>query len=142
MTQVEFENQLRELRCQKGAAVSAVALMQSEVKEEISAIDRQIQDLRARREKLNQQRLAYGSRRIELEREHGERIRNFFKENFTESRELENVSEWALVKELRKRDYTGSLENNEKGDDFLKTLNLNLNGTSGETDENDTDIAC
>ena len=39
MTQVEFENQLRELRCQKGAAVSAVALMQSEVKEEISAID-------------------------------------------------------------------------------------------------------
>lgn len=142
MTQVEFENQLRELRCQKGAAVSAVALMQSEVKEEISAIDRQIKDLRARREKLNQQRLALGSRRIELEREHGERIRNFFKENFTESRELENVSEWALVKELRKRGYTGSLENNEKGDDFLKTLNLNLNGTSGETDGNDTDIAC
>ena len=135
MTQVEFENQLRELRCQKGAAVSAVALMQSEVKEEISAIDRQIKDLRARREKLNQQRLVLGSRRIELEREHGE-------ENFTESRELENVSEWALVKELRKRGYTGSLENNEKGDDFLKTLNLNLNGASGVTDENDTDIAC
>lgn len=117
-------------------------MMQSEVKEEISAIDRQIKDLRARREKLNQQRLAYGTRRLELEREHGERIRNFFKENFTESRELENVSEWALVKELRKRGYKGSLENNSKGDDFLKTLNLNLNGTSGETDGNDTDIAC
>lgn len=117
-------------------------MMQSEVKEEISAIDRQIKDLRARREKLNQQRLVLGSRRIELEREHGERIRNFFKENFTESRELENVSEWALVKELRKRGYKGSLENNGKGDDFLKTLNLNLNGASGVTDENDTDIAC
>lgn len=127
MTQVEFEDQLRELRNQKGAELNAIQKMQSEVKEQISAIDRKIKDLRAEREKLNQQRLIISNHRYEKEREWGEKIRKFMDENFQRTRELENISEWTIIKELRKRGYKGTLENPDKTAEFLQTLNLNLN---------------
>ena len=132
MTQIEFENELRELRCQKGAAISAIAMMQGEVKEEISAIDRQIKDLRTRREKLNQQRIVLGNQRFAIEKEWGEKIRKFFDENYTTSRELEQVSEWALAAELRHRGYSGHLDNPDKEPEFLDNLNAKLNGAASE----------
>lgn len=127
MTQVEFEDQLRELRNQKGAELNAIAKMQGEVKEQISAIERKIRDLRAEMEKLNQQRLIISNHRYEKEREWGEKIRKFMDENFQRTRELENISEWTIIKELRKRGYKGTLENPDKTAEFLQTLNLNLN---------------
>lgn len=127
MKQVEFEDQLRELCNQKGAELNAIAKMQGEVKEQISAIDRKIKDLRAEREKLNQQRLIISNHRYEKEREWGEKIRKFMDENFQRTRELENISEWTIIKELRKRGYKGTLENPDKTAEFLQTLNLNLN---------------
>ena len=42
MTQVEFENQMRELRVQKGVELTVIAKMQGEVKEQIAAIDRKV----------------------------------------------------------------------------------------------------
>ncbi len=71
MTQIEFENQMRALRTQKGAELNAIAKMQGEVKEEIAAIDRQVKELRAKREKLNQQRIIIANHRFDLEREWG-----------------------------------------------------------------------
>lgn len=134
MKQVEFEDQLRELRNQKGAELNAIQKMQGEVKEQISAIDRKIKDLRAEREKLNQQRLIISNHRYEKEREWGEKIRKFMDENFQRTRELENISEWTIIKELRKRGYKGTLENPDKKQDFLETLNKSLNGYTDETE--------
>lgn len=128
MTQIEFENQMRELRTQKGAELNAIAKMQGEVKEEIAAIDRQVKELRAKREKLNQQRIMFANRRFDLEREWGAKIKKFYDENYTTSRELENVSEWALANELRHRGYTGQLINPEKDEEFMMNLNGKLNG--------------
>lgn len=127
MKQVEFEDQLRELRNQKGAELNAIAKMQGEVKEQISAIERKIRDLRAEMEKLNQQRLIISNHRTEKEREWGEKIRKFMNDNFQRTRELENISEWTIIKELRKRGYKGKLEHDDKTAEFLQTLNLNLN---------------
>ena len=45
MTQVEFENQMRELRVQKGVELTVIAKMQGEVKEQIAAIDRKVKEL-------------------------------------------------------------------------------------------------
>ena len=56
MTQIEFENQMRELRVQKGAALTAIARLQGEVKDDMEAIDCQIHELKERKAKLNQQR--------------------------------------------------------------------------------------
>ena len=128
MTQIEFENQMRELRTQKGAELTAIAKMQGEVKEEIAAIDRQIHELKERKAKFNQQRIALSDRRFALEQEWGKRIKDFFDQNYTTSRELENVSEWALANELRHRGYTGQLINPEKAEEFMMNLNGKLNG--------------
>lgn len=133
MKQIEFDSQMRELRCQKGAALNAIIQLQGGVKEEIAAVDRQIKDLRAKREKLNQQRIIYSNRRFEIEREWGEKIRKFYEENYTSSRELDNISEWALAKELHHRGYSGQLLNPEKEQEFLSNLNARLNGTTEET---------
>ena len=77
MKQTEFEEKLRELRRQKGVAIATIAHMQGEVKEEISAIDRQIKDLRARREKYNQERIMLSQRRIETDKYWGGKSRSF-----------------------------------------------------------------
>ena len=136
MTQIEFENQMRELRVQKGAALTAIARLQGEVKDDMEAIDRQIHQLKESKAKLNQQRIALSDRRFALEQEWGKRIKEFQDANYTTTRELENVSEWAIANELRKRGYSGTLVNSDKEPDFIVHLNEKLNGIKAdEADE-------
>ena len=134
MTQIEFENQIRELRTQRDAELTAIARLQGEVKDDMEAIDRQIYGLKERKAKLNQQRHALSDRRLALEQEWVKRIKEFQDANFSTSRELENISEWALAKELRKRGYSGTLINSDKEPDFIEHLNQKLNGQEGEAD--------
>ena len=130
MTQIEFENQMRELRTQKGAALTAIARLQGEVKDDMEAIDRQIHELKERKAKLNQQRIALSDRRFALEQEWGKRIKDFQDANFTTTRELENVSEWAIANELRHRGFSGMLINPYKEQEFMSNLNAKLNGAT------------
>lgn len=117
--------------------MNAVQKMQGEVKEQISAIDRKIKDLRAEREKLNQQRLIISNHRYEKEREWGEKIRKFMNDNFQRTRELEDISEWAIVKELRKRGYKGTLENPDKGATPRPSEGRGAEGGVGSASETD-----
>jgi hypothetical protein len=45
MTRTEFDSQVRELKNKKGNAIRQVAMLQGEVKEEIAAKHRQIDEL-------------------------------------------------------------------------------------------------
>ena len=132
MTQIEYENRMRELRVQKGAALTAIARLQGEVKDDMEAIDRQIHELKERKAKLNQQRIALSDRRFALEQEWGKRIKDFQDANFNTTRELENISEWTIANELRKRGYSGHLDNPDKEPEFLDNLNAKLNGAASE----------
>ena len=128
MTQVEFENQLRELNGQKAQVINMYALMQNEVKEEIAEKNRQIHELSEQVQRLKVQRAGLNERRLKAEREWGDKIRKFTSENFSETRALADVSEWSLAAELRHRGYTGQLINPEKGEEFMMNLNGKLNG--------------
>ena len=128
MTQVEFENQLRELNGQKAQVMNMYALMQNEVKEEIAEKNRQIHELSEQVQRLKVQRAGLNERRLKAEREWGDKIRKFTSENFSETRALADVSEWSLAAELRHRGYTGQLINSEKGEEFMMNLNGKLNG--------------
>ena len=128
MTQVEFENQLRELNGQKAQVMNMYALMQNEVKEEIAEKNRQIHELSEQVQRLKVQRAGLNDRRLKAERECGDKIRKFTSENFSETRALADVSEWSLAAELRHRGYTGQLINPEKGEEFMMNLNGKLNG--------------
>jgi hypothetical protein len=100
----------------------------------MEAIDRQIHELKERKAKLNQQRIALSDRRFALEQEWGKRIKDFQDANFTTTRELENISEWTIANELRKRGYSGTLVNSDKEPDFIVHLNEKLNGKADEAD--------
>ena len=71
MTQVEFENQLRELRSQKAHVMNQFSLMQNEVKEEIAAKNRQICELSQQVQKLKVQRAGITERRLKAEKDWG-----------------------------------------------------------------------
>ena len=135
MTQVEFENQMRELRVQKGVELTVIAKMQGEVKEQIAAIDRKVKELKAEREKLNQQRIMLSQNRFAKEQEWGKRIKDFYDQHYTTTRELENVSEWAIAKELRHRGFSGTLINPDKEQEFMLNLNAKLNGATDADSE-------
>lgn len=126
---------MRELRVQKGAALTAIARLQGEVKDDMEAIDRQIHELKERKAKLNQQRIALSDRRFALEQEWGKRIKDFYDQHYTTTRELENVSEWAIANELRHRGFSGTLINPEKEQEFMSNLNAKLNGATDADSE-------
>ena len=77
MTQVEFENQLRELRSQKAQVMNQFSLMQNEVKEEIAAKNRQIYELSQQVQKLKVQKAGITERRLKAEKDWGDRIQGF-----------------------------------------------------------------
>ena len=114
MTQVEFENQLRELRSQKAQVMNQFSLMQNEVKEEIAAKNRQIYELSQQVQKLKVQKAGITERRLKAEKDWGDRIQGFINQYQEQAnRSWEAVSTYTIVKELRKRGWQGNIFNND-----------------------------
>ena len=114
MTQVEFENQLRELRNQKAQVMNQFSLMQNEVKEEIAAKNRQIYELSQQVQKLKVQKAGITERRLKAEKDWGDRIQGFINQYQEQAnRSWEAVSTYTIVKELRKRGWQGTIFNND-----------------------------
>ena len=111
MTQVEFENQLRELRRQKAQVMNPFTLMQNELKEEIAAKHRQIDDIRKDISKLQASLQGYHQRRIALETEWNAKVNAFIKEH--EPSTTSNLAEATtlnIVYELRRRGFDGVIQ--------------------------------
>ena len=114
MTQVEFENQLRELRSQKAQVMNQFSLMQNEVKEEIAAKNRQIYELSQQVQKLKVQKAGITERRLKAEKDWGDRIQGFINQYQEQAnRSWEAVSTYTIVKELRKRGWQGTILHND-----------------------------
>lgn len=128
MVQLELENSVREMKAQRNAELKPLQELQMEVKEEIASINRQIHALQSSRSKIEQQRIGISEHITKVYEKWNERIAKLREENPVTVRSLEDVSEWAIVRELRARGYGGSLTNGEKPEDFLSVLNANLNG--------------
>ena len=63
-----------------------------------------------------------------------DKIHGFYEANRDNlTRDLEDESDWKLIKELNARGFYGSLNHNEKPADFLETLNHKLNHGFGLT---------
>jgi polyribonucleotide nucleotidyltransferase len=75
MTQIEFENQLRELRHQKAQVMNQFNLMQNEIKEEIATKNRQIHELSEQVQRLKVKRAGIQEVRLKTEKEWGGRFR-------------------------------------------------------------------
>ena len=114
MTQVEFENQLRELNGQKAQVMNMYALMQNEVKEEIAEKNRQIHELSEQVQRLKVQRAGLTERRLKAEREWRDKIQAYINQYQEQAeRSWDAVSTYTIVKELRKRGWQGTIFNND-----------------------------
>ena len=81
MTRSEFDQQVRELKNKRGNAIREIAALQSEIKEEIAAKHRQIDDIRKDISKLQASLQGYHQRRIALETEWNAKVNAFIKEH-------------------------------------------------------------
>lgn len=108
MTRSEFDQQVRELKNKRGDAIREIATLQSEIKEEIAAKNRQISDLRKEISKLQASLQGYHQRRIALETEWNAKVNAFIREN--EPSTTSNLAEATtlnIVYELRRRGFDG-----------------------------------
>ena len=138
MTQVEFENQLRDLRSQKAQVMNQFSLMQNEIKEEIAAKNRQIHDLSEQVQKLKVQKFGITERRLKAEKEWGDRIQGFINEYQEQAeRSWDAVSTYTIVKELRKRGWQGTIFNNDPdmAEEHKDGVIAAFNGKPNETDD-------
>ena len=111
MTRSEFDQQVRELKNKKGNAIREIAALQSEIKEEIAAKHRQINDLYKEVSKLQASRQGYHQRRIALETEWNAKVNAFIKEH--EPSTTSNLAEATtlnIVYELRRRGFDGVIQ--------------------------------
>ena len=140
MTQVEFENQLRELRGQKAQVMNQFSLMQNELKEEIASKNRQIHDLSEQVQKLKVQKFGITERRLKAEKEWNDRIQKYitdFHEQY--ERSWDAISTYTIVKELRKRGWQGTIFNNDPdmAEEHKDGVIAAFNGKTNETEEDD-----
>ena len=119
MTRSEFDQQIRELKNKKGNAIREIAGLQSEIKEEIAAKHRQINDIYKEIAKLNQSLQGYHQKRLAVEKEWNTKINAFIREN--EPSTTSNLAEATttnIIYELRRRGFGGivSKVEDETGD--------------------------
>ena len=108
MTRSEFDQQVRELKNKRGDAIREIATLQSEIKEEIAAKHRLMNDIRKDISKLQASLQGYHQRRIALETEWNAKVNAFIKEN--EPSTTSNLAEATtlnIVYELRRRGFDG-----------------------------------
>ena len=119
MTRSEFDQQVRELKNKRGNAIREIATLQSEIKEEIAAKHRQIDDIRKDISKLQASLQGYHQRRIALETEWNAKVNAFIKEH--EPSTTSNLAEATtlnIVYELRRRGFDGiiTMRDDESGE--------------------------
>ena len=108
MTRSEFDQQIRELKNKKGNAIREIAALQSEIKEEIAAKHRQINDIYKEIAKSNQSLQGYHQRRIALENEWNAKVSAFIKENEpSTTSNLAEANTLNIIYELRRRGFAG-----------------------------------
>ena len=111
MTRSEFDQQVRELKNKRGDAIREIAALQSEIKEEIAAKNRQINDLRKEISKLQASLQGYHQRRIALETEWNAKVNAFIKEHEpSTTSNLAEANTLNIVYELRRRGFDGVIQ--------------------------------
>ena len=111
------------MKNKKGNAIREIAALQSEIKEEIAAKHRQIDDIRKDISKLQASLQGYHQRRIALETEWNAKVNAFIKEH--EPSTTSNLAEATtlnIVYELRRRGFDGIISRDV--DDDIERYNL------------------
>ena len=116
MTRTEFDMKVREMKTQRHNAIGAIAKMQAEIKEEIAAKWRQVNDIQKEISKLGQSLQGYNQRRLTLEQMYRTQINAFIRENEPSTTiNLAEATTLNIVYELRNRGFSGIIQNDTIG---------------------------
>ncbi len=144
MKQVDFDETLRQMRVEHRQRtqllkkmVADLDLQKAEHLKLVHKMNQDYEELKAQRAMLNKE--------IErLDCKYNTKYREFLQEHQGHvSRQLEDVSDWALVKELAARGYTLNggcgLYHPEQADEWLMKLNGKLKPKNSDSDDNSKD---
>lgn len=137
MTRSEFDQQIRELKNKRNAAIREVAALQSEIKEEIAAKNRMIQELGKEIQKLKQSLQGYHQRRIALDNEWNTKINAFIKEfEPSTTSNLAEANTINIIYELRRRGFKGVvMQLSEDGANVLESFDLDKNDWNRDNED-------
>lgn len=127
MKQVEFDETLRQMRVERDAKIAPLKRMIAELEVEINKKGEQLHRMNQEYAALRLQKSLLNKDKTRIEIEHNERYMNFIKNNEGHvSRNLEDVSDFAIINELSARGFTlvgGVLSNSERTEETLNTMN-------------------
>lgn len=131
MKQVEYDEVLCQMRTEKEKKTAPLRLMIAEMDVKVHEQGKLLATMHADYEALKTQRALLAQEKERIEKQYGDKMRQFIAEHGKDvSRQLEDVSEWALVKELRARGFSlsdgSTLIHPDKPEDFMQYLNAKL----------------
>ena len=143
MKQVDFDETLRQMRVEHRQRIwllkKMVADLDLQKAQHLKLVHKMNQDY----EELKAQRAMLNKEIERLDRKYNTKYREFLQEHQGHvSRQLEDVSDWALVKELAARGYYLSgvgISHPQQAEEWLLKLNQKLQPKNNESDDNSKD---
>ena len=143
MKQAEFDEALFQMRLERDKRTAGLKKMIADLDVKIAQQGQLLHQVSQDYEKLRQERAVMNREKTRIEQEWFDRIKSFVGENQKDvTRQLEDMSEWALIKELRARGFSlsegSTLTHPDKPEDFMQHLNAKLKQIEpcSETTEN------
>ena len=139
MKQAEFDEVLRQMREEREKRTAHLKKMASDLDVKIADHGKLVHKMLLEYDDLKAQRAMLNRERTKIEQECYEKMRDFRANNEKDvTRNLEDVSDWALVNELAARGFTldgGRLANPNNDDEWLENLNRKLVLHDGDSPE-------
>ena len=139
MKQAEFDEVLRQMREDREKRTAHLKKMASELDVKIADHGKLVHKMLLEYDDLKAQRAMLNRERNKIEEECYQKMRDFRANNEKDvTRNLEDVSDWALVNELAARGFTldgGRLANPNNDDEWLENLNRKLVLHDGDSPE-------
>lgn len=140
MKQIEFDERIREMRKERNKELSGLRPMVQELDIKINELGSQSHRIVVEQKMLKVQRSAMCKRLNEIEAKWNKRLAEFRDANpYSElESKLEDVSEFCIVRELVRRGFHGTIDNEAKSEEFMTELKKLFSGggiSSGEQHE-------
>ena len=139
MKQAEFDEVLRQMREDREKRTAHLKKMASDLDVKIADHGKLVHKMLLEYDDLKAQRAMLNRERTKIEQECYEKMRDFRANNEKDvTRNLEDVSDWALVNELAARGFTldgGRLANPNNDNEWLENLNRKLVLHDGDSPE-------
>ena len=140
MKQVDFDETLRQMRMDHQQATINIKRMIADKDLELAEKCKALNKMHTEYQELKTQRALLCKELNRMDIEHGAKYREFVKANQGHvSRQLEDVSEWALVNELAYRGFClngGGIYHPDMAEEWLHKLNGKLKPKNNESDDN------